>query len=599
MKWLLSSALVMLTAVSFCNEIFKGDNFRAAWNFNGSLAPAQNELSLSGDSAVGQMTLKRSVKDFEMEFDIKFLSFGKKTSFGFDFRNNPEKGLKLDISSGKIQLFQRNGKRFKTLASKNLNLKVNEWNKFKITVCGDNVKVEFAGISMDAKAAGVTDAGALTLIGIGPAKIKELSLTEIIAKNDEKTAGTDPEQKVIFKGTNYIAAWNPVGSMRVAGDKVQLQGNSAVGQMQLKNAAGLKNFILELEINFAAFGGRTTFGVDFRKSSNGVLKIDFNSSRIKLLQKEGKIMRAIAKQPLALRWNVWYPVKLYVNDKDIKIECAGAKIDLKLQRPADGEGLTLIGIGPAEIRNISVTALPEKKTPPKAITAPASKDELKVFVANGMYYHVFGTSAAELKSMGAVVAGERFLRYTGNGTHLTKEAVSSEILPNVNAVLLTNVDAPALNSSNFNTDDLEKFVRAGGGLVILGGQFSYGAGGYSGTALERLCPVETVRVFDRIKNVPSARIDAVLKDHPILAGVEFKDNPVVFWQHEVNIKPGSAVVLNAGDKPLLVVRRYGKGRVVAFLGTVWGDSETETPYWRSASWKPLLSNMLKWVSGTK
>ena len=407
------------------------------------------------------------------------------------------------------------------------------------------------------------------------------------------------ETKILFSGTDYRSAWNILGSMKIAGNDTKLEGNTAIGQMNLKAPAELKNFTLDFEVNFASFGGKTSLGVDFRKTADSGLKIDFNSTNFSLLQRQKKTFKTLGRKDLALRWNIWYPVKLHVNEKDIKVEVGGTVIETKLQSQVTGGSLAIVGIGPAQIRNITLTALPEREIVKQAITT-ATKDNLKVFVANGMYYHVFGTSSAELKAMGATVSGERFLRYTGNETHLTKEAVSSEILPATNVVLLTNVDAPALNSSNFDTNDLEKFVRSGGGLVILGGQFSYGAGSYAGTALERLCPVETIRIFDRIKNVPAALISPILKDHPILAGVEFKDNPVVFWQHEVNIKPGGAVVLNAGGKPLLVVRRYGKGRVVAFLGTVWGDSETETPYWKSADWKTtLLPNMLKWAAGIK
>ncbi len=65
-------------------------------------------------------------------------------------------------------------------------------------------------------------------------------------------------------------------------------------------------------------------------------------------------------------------------------------------------------------------------------------------------------------------------------------------LPEISAfdlVVLDNVPAYRLSQSKMET--LEKYVRdLGGGLVVIGGSQSYGAGGYYRTPLERILPVE-------------------------------------------------------------------------------------------------------------
>ena len=57
------------------------------------------------------------------------------------------------------------------------------------------------------------------------------------------------------------------------------------------------------------------------------------------------------------------------------------------------------------------------------------------------------------------------------------------------ALILSNVSAEALSSEQLQ--NIENYVRdLGHGLVVIGGEHAYGPGGYTGTALERVLPVE-------------------------------------------------------------------------------------------------------------
>lgn len=122
---------------------------------------------------------------------------------------------------------------------------------------------------------------------------------------------------------------------------------------------------------------------------------------------------------------------------------------------------------------------------------------------------------------------------------------------------------------------LEAYVRNGGTLVVGGGPFAYGCGGYEGTFLERMLPVKT-RSFDCL---PACKTDPDGRTSVAFAGCDAK----LFWIQKDDVKPGCEVVLAAetGD-PLLVRGIYGKGRVFAFLGTPLGDEARDArAFWNS------------------
>ena len=66
--------------------------------------------------------------------------------------------------------------------------------------------------------------------------------------------------------------------------------------------------------------------------------------------------------------------------------------------------------------------------------------------------------------------------------------VRAEDLDGVSSVVLVNIPVSKLNEQQMQT--LQDFVQSfGGGLVALGGNASFGMGGYGGTPLEHTLPV--------------------------------------------------------------------------------------------------------------
>ena len=139
---------------------------------------------------------------------------------------------------------------------------------------------------------------------------------------------------------------------------------------------------------------------------------------------------------------------------------------------------------------------------------------------------------------------------------------------------------------------LESYVRNGGNLVVCGGPFAYGCGGYDGTVLEKLLPV-IPKPFD-LRPAAGDRI----YDKAVSFSLPGKDTPQLWWLHKVQCKPGSEILLNAGNDPLVVKGQYGKGTVLAFLGTPLGNPKTsDRPWWDSVQYLEWMKQILGKIAG--
>lgn len=181
------------------------------------------------------------------------------------------------------------------------------------------------------------------------------------------------------------------------------------------------------------------------------------------------------------------------------------------------------------------------------------------------------------------------------------------------AIVLGSIEA-----SFFTGDQLRmisEFVsERGGGLLMLGGRSAFAEGGYTGTALSDVMPVEmetrtrsTAEPLEQVTAVPTA--DGMR--HPALQVARTDSQLASRWRTlpaltSVNqlsrAKPGASVLLAARSvergptRPLLVAQRYGRGRVLA-LGAqddwMWQmhadiavDDSTHELLWRQ---------MLRWL----
>ncbi|MDZ4779852.1 MAG: glutamine amidotransferase [Planctomycetia bacterium] len=167
-----------------------------------------------------------------------------------------------------------------------------------------------------------------------------------------------------------------------------------------------------------------------------------------------------------------------------------------------------------------------------------------------------------------------------------------------------------LDQRAFDPAELELLatrVEEGAGLIMLGGFHSFGPGGYQGTKLNDVLPIEIQRTerqdFDapiatdlhvsgEVKMLPTEVFGA---RHPIMA-LGPRDQNVALWRALPALeganrfrrtKRGANVLAESEDKaPLLVEKPYGLGRVLAFAGdSTWrwalsGHEDAHRRFWR-------------------
>jgi hypothetical protein len=118
------------------------------------------------------------------------------------------------------------------------------------------------------------------------------------------------------------------------------------------------------------------------------------------------------------------------------------------------------------------------------------------------------------------------------------------------------------------------WTRAGGHLVVLGGDYALGQGLMQGTFLEAVLPCGLSTSADVARLPEGTALDGI-------GGV--------FFAHGVKAKADASVLAKAGDMPLLMTRPVGKGRCTVFAGTVLGsDRDDPKAFWNAADWPALL-----------
>jgi len=193
---------------------------------------------------------------------------------------------------------------------------------------------------------------------------------------------------------------------------------------------------------------------------------------------------------------------------------------------------------------------------------------------------------------------------------------SAEGWKKFDVIIIGDVDISYL--SRAVQEQIEKRVADGAGLLMIGGQNSFGPGGYAGTPIEKALPVFTGgrdNAQDKSKFVPRATAEGIT--HPILDGLTDwfgqDDKPAIKPLPPLNgnvivarPKSGAQVLMVHEDrqgpdgKPeiVLAVQRYGQGRSAAFTA--------DTTYlWylplrgmgQDSPFNKLWGQMIRWLAG--
>lgn len=181
---------------------------------------------------------------------------------------------------------------------------------------------------------------------------------------------------------------------------------------------------------------------------------------------------------------------------------------------------------------------------------------------------------------------------------------------------LTEYDVVVLSDVGYNTiaippatfDDFEQvpnriqliedYVRAGGGLVMVGGYLSYqgfnAKANYKGTAIENALPVTLQSYDDRVERSDGVTPETVDAKHDILTNVS-EEWPHLLGYNRVSVDDDASELVQVDDDPLLVIGEHGGGRTAAFTSDCaphWGPPE----FTEWSGYQNLWTNLIEWTA---
>lgn len=214
------------------------------------------------------------------------------------------------------------------------------------------------------------------------------------------------------------------------------------------------------------------------------------------------------------------------------------------------------------------------------------------------------------------VAGDRFAAGGGiDGKPVTELPASTDGWRRFDVIIAGDLDNSFLTAQQMQS--IEQAVSDGSGFIMLGGQSSFGPGGYAGTPIEQLLPVQVgARDAAQEKTEFVPQITPAGEAHPAMQGLgewfvgksdarglyPLLGNVVVPGPKQAAeillVHPGAS---GPDGKPqiILAVQRYGKGRSAAFTADTtyrWylpmrtlGQQSPYTIFW---------GQLVRWVAGT-
>jgi hypothetical protein len=136
-------------------------------------------------------------------------------------------------------------------------------------------------------------------------------------------------------------------------------------------------------------------------------------------------------------------------------------------------------------------------------------------------------------------------------------------------------------------------VRSGMRLVVFGGLYAFGKGYYEQAYLSEFLPVEIKGPWE-VKKLSLPLL--VTPVSGAFGKMDWKNPPAVEYIHDLKLKKGAEILLKAGEKPLLVRSKLGKGEILIFLGAPCGVSprKSRNPlFWKWNQWRKLVSEIVK------
>ncbi len=141
------------------------------------------------------------------------------------------------------------------------------------------------------------------------------------------------------------------------------------------------------------------------------------------------------------------------------------------------------------------------------------------------------------------------------------------------------------------------YLKAGGGLVIVGGQYAFSYE-LEEHPINQYYPVAVHP--NSIQPGPLQLQSPLVPDHPVFRGIDLTRLPVLLYAHDISLKPGSQarVLMKAGDKPFLIEQRVGSQITLVVAANPFGASggpggQVSLRDW--PEWPKLFANVVRYA----
>lgn len=212
------------------------------------------------------------------------------------------------------------------------------------------------------------------------------------------------------------------------------------------------------------------------------------------------------------------------------------------------------------------------------------------------------------------VSGQRFVvqgsRQKGDEQLEAGFPASKEVLDLFKCVIVGSFGASQWTREQF--DALLEYIRDGGAVVFLGGENSFGNGGYDRTVIEPLFPWRlsgarsTFQIGQFAVHVPAAALSNNIMEETAKIISSLDSVIVESVNVEGPLKSGAVALLEASvsgrSVPLVSIQRYGQGQVMAVAtNTLWkwcrASEELSEAY--GTFWRQTAKNMTYWEEGQR
>jgi uncharacterized membrane protein len=264
-------------------------------------------------------------------------------------------------------------------------------------------------------------------------------------------------------------------------------------------------------------------------------------------------------------------------------------------------GLTKVafdGLTVQQISRLDMAELLESLDPPvKPAGLTVGDGPFLVHETHGLYMELWGVRQAMDRLPEPLRAAgkweQSYLSVHPIANNLSGYPTKWEDLYQRRVMVLNNVPAQVITVTG--TMMLKEYVQDGGCLVLMGDTHSLSLrlamGGWDTSLLAPLLPVTLSGGL--VYGGPLAMVPQT--EALRQADLDWSNQPYTLFYHKVSVNPKAEVLVAAGEVPLVVQRKVGKGRIVVFLCAVLGEKMPEAtgvPFWEWKDWPTLMAAVL-------